>query len=267
MSGPIPELLREIVDAIRVRIPHRPALIGVGGAQGSGKSTQSRAFAQASGGRIAHFSLDDVYLTRAAREHLAEMLHPLLLTRGPPGSHDLGLADLTIETLSNAAQDQKTPLPRFDKAHDDRAPEAAWPLFTGQPEAILVDGWCMGALPMDSESATAPINVLEASEDPDAIWRRHTLSQLADDYASFFDQFDEILYLQAPSFEIIRTWRGEQEEEMLGRAMTRQEAAALGRFIQHYERVTRAMLAGHHRAGWIVHLDEERGVQRIERRA
>lgn len=264
MSAAVSEALSEMIAGVRAIVPGRPALIGIGGSQGSGKTTQCRAFAEASGGRVAHFSLDDIYLTRAAREHLAETLHPLLLTRGPPGSHDLDLASLTIGALTNAAPSHQTALPMFEKARDDRAPEAAWPLFTGQPEAILIDGWCMGALPI--ETSEPPMNALEANEDADGVWRRHTLAQLADDYASFFDQFDEMLYLRAPRFEIVRAWRGEQEEKMLGRAMTTDEGAALDRFIQHYERVTRAMLAGHHRAGWIAHLDEGRGVMRVEQR-
>jgi D-glycerate 3-kinase len=263
VSAAIQTLIAGLIAEARARHPGRPALIGVGGAQGSGKSYQSRAYAAAHAD-VAHFSLDDVYLTRAEREALAREVHPLCITRGPPGTHDLDLADETIAALALAAAETQTPLPRFDKIRDDRARPTDRPVVTGRPGAILVDGWCFGAAAMDG--APAPLNALEASEDADGEWRALTHAALAGDYADFFDAFDAIIYLRAPSWEIVRAWRGEQEVETLGRALNAEENATLDRFVMHYERVTRAMLAGHHRARWIVHLDEQRNVVRIEER-
>ncbi|MBC7768062.1 MAG: kinase [Phycisphaerales bacterium] len=277
----IPALLQHLIQGVRARHADRPALVGVGGAQGSGKSTICRAFAQTHP-RVAHFSLDDVYLTKAERvwradnissfsalrdqdgnfevRHVARpVTEQLLLTRGPPGTHDLGLAKSLIARL---AQNAPTPLPRFDKAADDRAPDSAWPVFEGPAEAIVIDGWCMGATPTPQ---SPPLNELE-EDDVEGIWRRETEMQLAKKYAPFFGAFDAIVYLQAPSWAIVRSWRGQQEEQTLGRALTAAENKALDRFVMHYERVTRAMLAGHHRAQWIAHLDEERNVVRMEER-
>lgn len=265
MSAPesIAALLDAFIAGARAAHPERVPLIGVGGAQGSGKTHQCRAYATTSP-CVAHFSLDDVYLARAERVRLARELHPLFITRGPPGTHDLDLATATISALTNATPATRTPLPRFDKASDDRAPEEHWPVCTGRPEAIIVDGWCIGALP--DEGGLAPLNPLEAEEDEVGSWRAKVRAGVGGRYQLFFDGFDAIVYLQAPSFEVVRRWRGEQEEQMLGRAMTNEESAALDRFIMHYERVTRAMLAGRHRADWIVHLDAARNVTRIERR-
>ncbi len=259
------QLIADVIARVRRRHSSRPALIGVGGAQGSGKSYHCRAYAETHP-RIAHFSLDDVYLTRLERLHLAREIHQLLATRGPPGTHDLDLADRVIECLENPGGEQRVKLPRFDKAKDDRAPEATWPVFSGLPYAILIDGWCMGAAPLAPGSLDAPVNRLEADEDPDATWRRYIAAHLADRYQTFFDGFDAMIYLQAPSWEIVRTWRGQQEEEMRGRRLSIEENAILDRFVQHYERVTRAMLAGHHRAGWVAHMDEARNVLRLEER-
>lgn len=281
MSGEVQALLDRLIADSRGRHPGRPALIGVAGAQGSGKSYHCRAYAAAHP-RVAHFSLDDVYLTKAERIWRADnisgfsavrdrdgkfdvrhverpVLERMLLTRGPPGTHDLGLAKRTIARLSEPGT---TPLPRFDKAADDRAPEAEWPLFLGPAEAILVDGWCMGATP---PSPSEPLNEVER-DDVEGIWRRETERQLTKNYAPFFASFDAIVYLQAPSWEIVRRWRGQQEEETLGRALTPEEDAALDRFVMHYERITRSMLAGHHAARWIIHMDEARDVTQIERR-
>ncbi|WP_135210870.1 kinase [Vitreimonas flagellata] len=258
----ISSLLAQLITETRTDNPNRPALIGIGGAQGSGKSYLCRAFATAHP-RIAHFSLDDVYLTRAERVALADEVHPLCITRGPPGTHDLDLADQTIAALEQADAATRTPLPRFDKAHDHRAPENTWPTFTGKPDAILFDGWCVGALAPSPDPTS--LNAIEA-EDTNRAWRTYTRDLLATDYADFFSAFDALIYLRAPSWEIVRAWRGQQEEETLGRPLSPEENLALDRFVMHYERITRAMLAGYHSAGWIVHLDEERNVTRIEQR-
>lgn len=263
----IPTLLYEITQRIRARAPHKPALIGVAGAQGSGKTTQCRAFAAEHAG-VAHFSLDDVYFTKAEREALARAAaNPIFATRGPPGTHDLGLASGLIARLRT---DATTALPRFDKVRDDRAPEESWPTFHGPATAIIIDGWCLGALPPPKGP---PINTLE-HEDIDETWRGMTWKRwqasvrthLEIGYARFFAAFDALIYLQAPNWEIVRRWRAEQEEENLGRALRREDETRLDRFLMHYERLTRSMLAGHHSARWIVHLDERRNVVRVEER-
>ena len=275
MSGDkIAVLIYEIIGEVRARHRDRPALIGVSGAQGSGKTHVCRLLEAANRPRFAHFSLDDVYLTKAERVWRADnissfsavrdedgafdithvsrpMIEELLLVRGPPGTHDLGLAQRLIAQL---AQARPTALPRFDKAADDRAPQAAWPVFDGPAEAILVDGWCLGATTMTSGE---PINEIE-HDDIGGIWRRETQMQLAKKYAPFFASFDAIVYLEAPNWEIVRTWRGQQEEQTLGRKLTPLEAAKLDRFLMFYENITKSMMAGHHCATHVVKLDEDR---------
>jgi D-glycerate 3-kinase len=256
----IPALIDDVIAKARARRPE-PPLIGVSGAQGSGKSHHCRAYVAAHP-RVAHFSLDDVYFTKAERAQLAKRFHPLFATRGPPGAHAVGLALATIAALRNAQPSSETPLPRFDKASDDRAPEETWPRFNGRPDAILFDGWCLGALPDDF--GPAPINTVESEEDPDGRWRAQINKDLAERYQPFFASFDAIIYLQPPSWEIVRAWRGQQECETLGRALTADDEARLDRFLMHYERLTRAMMAGRHTASVIVHLDEARNVVRVE---
>lgn len=258
MSEPIAALLARLVAEARAAHPDRPALIGVGGAQGSGKSYRCAAFAKAHP-RVAHFSLDDVYLTHDEREQLAAALHPLFATRGVPGTHDLSMARGVVARLGS---ELVTELPRFDKARDDRAPEITWPTFQGPADAILIDGWCMGAV---SPAMSPAFNDVERA-DADGEWRDSITAFIETDYAPFFDACDAIVYLQAPSFDIVRRWRGEQEEKLLGRPLKADERAALDRFIMHYERLTRSMLAGFHRADWVVHLDDARNVVRIEQR-
>jgi D-glycerate 3-kinase len=260
---PIPALIFEIIQDMRARHPGRPALVGVSGAQGSGKTHWCSLLEATNRPRFAHFSLDDVYLTKEERQARAKLQERAIFgVRGAPGTHDLTLAGGMIARLGKALA---TPLPRFDKRADDRAPEETWPVFQGPAEAILIDGWCLGAHAPEADDA--PLNPIEEIEDGDGYWREAVRTALAGRYAAFFAAFDAIVYLKAPSWEIVRRWRGEQEEKALGRPLTPAENAALDRFVMHYERVTRSMLAGAHDARWIVHLDEARNLVRVEERA
>ena len=51
---------------------------------------------------------------------MAARVHPLFATRGPPGTHDLGLLHRLLDRLSGAGPGDRTPLPRFDKLADER---------------------------------------------------------------------------------------------------------------------------------------------------
>jgi D-glycerate 3-kinase len=252
----IPEIIFNIIQQQRALHPERPVLIGVAGAQGSGKTTVCKLMEMANRPRFAHFSLDDVYWSKAEREDVARLIHPLFVTRGPPGTHDLDLARATILALQRAGAESQTVLPRFDKVRDEPAPKSAWPVYSGRPQAILFDGWCLGAAAPASGKA---LNAVEAI-DSDGVWRRAQTVFLQEDYAPFFALFDAIVYLHAPNWEIVRRWRGEQEEQMLGRALTAEESAKLDRFLMHYERITKSMMAGGHAASLVVGLDEKRGV-------
>ncbi len=239
--------------------------MAVGGCQASGKSTLVRVTGEALG--AARFSLDDVYRTRAERKVLARDVHPLFITRGPPGTHDLDLADQVIEALSTAAPGDRTPIPSFDKLADDRLPPRRWPVFEGRPSAILVEGWCMGATAEDDATLATPVNGLEADEDPHAVWRRAANDALRTRYRAFFDRFARTLYLAAPSFEVVLDWRCEQEAGLMGLApaeLPPERRAKLARFIAHYERLTRHMIAGGVRADAVARLAPDRSARSID---
>jgi D-glycerate 3-kinase len=134
-----------LTDTILTRIeaalaaPHRtPLVLGISGAQGSGKSTLVAALAEqltAAGRRVATLSLDDLYFPRAERQRLAEQVHPLLATRGVPGTHDVPLGLATIAALERR---EGAPSPRFSKALDDRLPIAEWPNAPANCEVLLL---------------------------------------------------------------------------------------------------------------------------------
>ncbi|MBO9544583.1 kinase [Caulobacter sp.] len=222
----------------------RPFILGVCGAQGSGKSTLAEGLAarlKARGLRAATLSIDDLYLSRAERTRLGQVVHPLFATRGVPGTHD---TEAGIHLLDQIREGRDVVLPRFDKARDDPAP-AGTPV-EGPLDVLVFEGWCVGARAQDDAALTAPINALEAERDPDLVWRRFVNLALATDYAELFARIDRLVLLAAPGFEVVRGWRIQQEHDLRarvgegGRTMT---DAEIGTFIQHYERLTRHILS------------------------
>jgi D-glycerate 3-kinase len=246
-----------------------PLVVGICGAQGSGKSTMSLALAAAlecgAGLKVATLSIDDFYLSRTARRALARDIHPLFATRGVPGTHDVALARETIDRLRSAAADEVVDLPRFDKAIDDIGPPDH---FVGCPDLILFEGWCVGARPEPDAALETPINRLERDEDVDGIWRRTVNARLGGPYQALFAELDLLLMIAAPSFDAVFAWRQEQERKLATRAGTIGNAVmdddAVARFIMHYERLTRRILAEMPaRADGVLALDATRGVRSL----
>lgn len=220
----------------------RPVLIGLSGAQGSGKSTTAARLAgklAARGLATQVCSIDDFYLTKAERADLARTRHPLLATRGVPGTHDVALMDATVAALLAG---ETVRVPSFDKATDDRRSAAEWELVERPVDLVLLEGWCVGARPQPDGMLAEPVNELERAEDAGGDWRRAVNAALASEYRTFFGRIDLSILLRAPSFAVVEGWRSEQERGLdrsgadAGAAMTADE---LRRFISHYERLTR----------------------------
>lgn len=217
-------------------------VLGLCGAQGSGKSTLAAALAQrleGEGLRVAALSLDDLYLTRAARQRLASEVHPLFATRGVPGTHDVALG---LETLAALARGEAAALPRFDKGRDDRLPESDWPRAPAQTQVLILEGWCLGARPLEQAALATPVNALEAEEDPHATWRVYANTALSGDYQRLFAAIDRLVLLAAPGWEVVAAWREQQEAELRAASAGAMNPAGVARFIRHYERLTRWIL-------------------------
>ncbi|WP_414694141.1 kinase [Phenylobacterium sp.] len=248
----VERLHRPLVERIaaEARAAGRCWIVGVCGTQASGKSTLCAVVArllEEEGLRAAVISIDDLYLTREEREALAREVHPLLITRGVPGTHDV---DLGLRLFDELARAGSVRLPRFEKARDTRRPTQDWDSYEAPADVVLFEGWCVGARPQDEAALAQPVNALERDEDPDGAWRAYANTQLAGPYQALFGRLDRLVMLQAPGFETVLDWRREQEAKLRARLAAQggdlsrtMDEAALVRFIAHYERLTRHILS------------------------
>ena len=251
----------------------RTIVIGVNGPQGSGKSTIAQFLAlllqTENDKRVVQFSLDDFYLAKAQRRRLAEEIHPLLVTRGPPGAHDVKLGASVISRLINARPNDCTRIPRFDKAKDDRLPEDYWRSFKGAPDIIIFEGWCVGACPQPESALAEVVNELERAEDTDGKWRHFVNQCLVETYPALFQPIDILIYLKPPEFECVFKWRQLQERKLggLSGAAQTMSDSELRRFIMHFERLTRyQMEIMPDRADIVIELDKDQQVIGIAQR-
>jgi len=219
-------------------------VLAISGLQGSGKSTlaaQIVGLAQRRGLRAATLSIDDFYLTRADRQRLARQVHPLLLTRGPPGTHDLALAHATFDTL---AARQPVALPRFDKLADERVPATEWPQLQDGLDLLVFEGWFLGTPAQADEDLRDALNPLERDADADGRWRHWCNRALAEHYPALWQRCHRLWFLQPPDFSVVPRWRWQQEQNLQAAQPGRSSMsrAQLERFVQYYERVSRQAL-------------------------
>ncbi|MCH2099350.1 MAG: hypothetical protein MK142_13275, partial [Pseudomonadales bacterium] len=220
-------------------------IMALNGGQGSGKSTLC---ALARMALETHFelrttviSIDDLYLTIAERRRLAGAVHPLLATRGVPGTHDLSLGAEVLDRLAGAPGTEVA-IPRFDKAVDDRLPRSQWDAVAAPVDVVLLEGWCVGAGPLPRADLGDPRNALEAEADADGIWRTFIADQLEGPYAAFFARIDALAMLRVPDFAAVGRFREAQEARMRETRGVGMSPEEVQRFISHYQRVTEHQL-------------------------
>ena len=242
MAMQIDELSQIIADRLR-ESQTRPFLFGVSGGQGAGKTTLcdhiTRVLAEHEL-RCLPLALDDFYLPKNDRRRLAAEIHPNCMTRGVPGTHDIGLLKTVLARLKTAEANSETPLPAFSKSHDDRIPETDWPVYQGRPDIILLEGWCVGGRAefLSGQDPTA----WERNTDPNGIWKQWSLAE-APAYEAVWAQCDALMLLRQTSFEAVIDSRWLQEQGNAAASgvwqfASRDEVAA---FCAHYESWTKAI--------------------------
>lgn len=256
----------------RRQLPGQVCVIGINGAQGSGKSSLTRLLVlllrMGFNKRVLSFSIDDLYKTRAERQALAREVHPLLATRGVPGTHDVEQALVLMQQMRRGVSSQEyVRIPVFDKLLDDRLPVSSWQQVNGPLDIVLFEGWCVGSIAQADADLVPAINALERSHDANGCWRAYVNQQLAGPYQDVFAHIDALIMLKVPDFAHVLHWRAMQEERLAGAGAggaQRMSLSQLQHFIMHYERLTRWSLKEMPgRADLLVHIDDAHQVSKI----
>jgi D-glycerate 3-kinase len=219
--------------------------VAVNGCQGSGKSTLTDYVSEYLSNQhqlnVVVMSLDDFYYSSQKRRQLAQDIHPLLATRGVPGTHDITSLDRIITLLKQ--RETSFMIPKFNKATDEPYLESKWTLIDKPIDIVLLEGWCWGVMPQTAEQLKTPINDLEKQQDSSGIWRNYVNQQLADHYVPLYKSMNFWLILKAPSFDCVYQWRLEQEQKLKSKNTDLSDSKIMSgkeisNFIQHFQRLT-----------------------------
>ncbi|WP_233143584.1 kinase [Neiella marina] len=251
----------------------RPLIVAINGCQGSGKSTLAAylelTLSENFGLSVVAMSMDDFYLTKAERQQLAKSVHPLLATRGVPGTHDCQLMMTVIGALQ---RQEATAIPRFNKATDDRFETSQWTHVPSAVDVIIVEGWCWGISQQPSAALSSPLNGLETEQDCQGIWRNYVNNQIVEHYLPLYQLTDIMLMLKAPSFACVKQWRHQQEQKLAARLSADDDRSGLmseqqiETFISYFQRLTEhglATLPANSHVVW--QLQPDRGISEVSR--
>ncbi len=233
--------------------------VGVGGAQGSGKTSITEMIRLVLESLFSLstevLSIDDFYLTRDERLELSKRIHPMLAVRGVPGTHDIQRMRDAIRTLG---QGYSCSVPVFNKGDDDRTISER---LVPSPQVLILEGWCWGAKPCADDELKIPVNSLEAEEDPEFVWRQYVNQALAsDEYQQCFAN-DLSVFLAVPNMESVFRWRLQQESQMQAgrRIMSESEVRT---FTMYYQRVAERMLK-QKTADIVIQLNKDHGISSV----
>jgi len=199
----------------------KPLIVGFAGGQGTGKTTITSLISLILKNyfklNVFKISIDDFYKTRNERKILSKTKHPLLMTRGVPGTHDYRIILNFFKKVKNK-KFIALKLPKFDKSIDDRCKKKFWYKVKSKPDIIILEGWCIGAKAEKNQNIIKPINLIEKEKDPNLVWRKYVNTQLKTNYKKLFKQLNEIIYLKAPGFKLLQKWRTKQEKRLVSKS-------------------------------------------------
>ena len=222
-------------------------IIGLSGGQGAGKSTITGILKlilkKKYGLNLCVFSIDDFYKKKSDRLKMSKRRHPLFITRGVPGTHDITLINKTIKKLKQK-KFRTVLIPKFDKSKDDRFQKNKWQKIVVKPDIIIFEGWCVGATHQNSVELKKPLNFIEKKYDKNLKWRKIVNNLLKKRYKSLFSQIDKLVYLKVPNFNYIIKWRWLQEQKMKLTSKNKKTMSKIQikEFIMFYERITKHMM-------------------------
>ena len=251
----------------------KPLMIGLAGGQGTGKTTISSILTLILQKyfklNVFKVSIDDFYKTRKDRKLLSKNKHPLLMTRGVPGTHDIELI-LKFFKKVKSNKFKNLAVPKFNKAIDDRCKKSLWYKLKSKPDVIIFEGWCVGAKAQTNKQLKKPINSLEKVYDQSTKWRSYVNNQLKTKYKTLFKQLDGLLYLKAKNFDILRNWRLKQERKLWIQTKNKKNLKIMSsgdviNFMQTYQRITQQMFKDAIRSSSIImNLNSNHQIQNIK---
>ena len=222
-------------------------IIGISGGQGAGKSTITGILKlilkKKYGLNVCVFSIDDFYKKKSDRLKMSKRTHPLFITRGVPGTHDIALINKTIKKLKQK-KFRTVLIPKFDKSKDDRFQKNKWQKIAVKPDIIIFEGWCVGTTHQNSTELKRPLNFIEKKYDKNSKWRKIVNNLVKKRYKSLFSQIDKLVYLKVPNFNYIIKWRWLQEQKMKLTSKSKKTMSKIQvkEFIMFYERLTKHMM-------------------------
>jgi len=227
----------------------KPYFVGLAGGQGTGKTTTSSLIkiilSKYFKLNVFRISIDDFYKTRKERISLSKRVHPMLLTRGVPGTHDINMM-LNFFRKSKSKKFKRLKLPTFNKAIDDRFNKKYWYDLKERPDVIIFEGWCVGAKSEKNSSLKKTINSMEEAKDQKQIWRKYVNDQLKSKYKKLYSQLNCLIYLKAKNFSLLQKWRLKQERKLWEKSKVKSNSKIMSRvdvinFMQTYQRITQNM--------------------------
>ena len=226
-----------------------PYFVGLAGGQGTGKTTISSLIriilTKYFKLNVFRISIDDFYKTRKDRINLSKRVHPMLLTRGVPGTHDINMM-LSFFKKAKSKKFKRLKLPTFNKAIDDRFNKKKWYDLKDKPDVIIFEGWCVGAKSEKNITLKKTINTMEKTKDQKQIWRKYVNHQLKSKYKNLYSQLNCLIYLKAKNFSLLQKWRLKQERKLWLKSKSKLNLKIMSKrdvlnFMQTYQRITQNM--------------------------
>jgi len=237
----------------------------ISGSQGAGKSTLATLFKlvieKNYKKKVMLLSIDDYYLSKNQRLKLSKKIHPLMITRGVPGTHNI----TALKDHINHFKKQHFPIitPTFNKLKDDISHKRK---VIKNAQILLLEGWCCGSKPISNKYLFKNINSIENVFDKNKIWRKYYNSLLQNEYKDVFSLFDKQIYIQIPSFKYVLNWRYLQEKSNASKSNNKEfmNKTDLHMFIQHYEKLTKWMMKTMpDKADIILKVDENQKIKKL----
>jgi pantothenate kinase-related protein Tda10 len=189
----------------------------------------------------------DLYKTNAGLKDVSRQYpkNALLAGRGPPGTHDVELAQRVLQDISriNGDTGKTVNLPVFDKSlcggEGDRSTETV--PVTAPLDVFILEGWSMGFTAPPSEELQSKYNSKRSLTDTTYFLSQPlaSLQQLNDNLSTFaetvYPYFSTMISVVPESYQYVFEWRLQQERMMKagngGKGMTDEEVK---RFVERY---------------------------------